>query len=1472
MYFFWIYILFPFFLPAQNMNASNEKAQTWLSYLQKLQAQAPEDRIYLHIDKPLYKPGETIWFQAYVREGATLGPSAQSEIVYIEFLDPKGNKITEYALIAKNGIAAGDIFLGNHLLGGIYKIRAFTAWQKKQPNPYYFEKEIQLQKAVLPRLKMKMEFLRKSYAPGQEVEALLEVATLTNAPLAEAEFTLQIILQGRVAETQKLKLNSQGKALLKYKLPHSLTSADALFNALIPYQGNTESVTRSIPINIGVIKLQFYPEGGDLITGLPTRLAFAAADEYGKPTEVAGYIQNQKGEKVANFRSVKYGLGKIDFTPMPGETYTAYVAEPSNVVSAFPLPTPLPQGFAMNIQKLGPSELKVILHSTLSETVTLALQLRGKLYLTQNWNVAKGNNEKTLRLPPEVPAGVAQLTLFDSKGIPRAERLVFVNEKKKLFIEIETDKEKYLPRELVKLTIKARDERGMPVPGQFSMAVVDDKLLSMQNDKSGNILTGLLLEPDVKDKIEEVSEFMDPIVANAPELLDLLLMTRFWRRFRWEELPDLARNAENLGGGELAIIEGKIWYQNFSQKGELQRIPAAGATLRYWAGKDSVTIVADRQGKYAINNLELYEPVTAVIAYAVEGKNIELRHTFTRYGKNQDIELNPFIQPAIALREMGVRPGVRGFDLNKMAVARKKDVVDQEMLVLALPDGAPEEGAVWEGEVLPILAAENAEEAVAFDFENQEFIEEINVDNNEEEIEKKAPRPTRAPHFENAPQGRQAPPQPEARLYYRARQFAAPIYANLAQPKFRNDFRTTLFWKSNIQLDRNGTATFSFYSSDDISAFRITVEGVGAEGSVGRGEKLYYTQLPFSMQAVIPNSVAAGDEVFIPLVLQNNTAQKLEGALQITHPKSWQYLGDPNLSKKTIEPHSALTLLLPYKAAHPLLNDTLALRFEALGLTDALKEEITTNPSGFPTAATFSGQELESQFSFSISNLVKGSLKATFSAFPTALDEILKGLESMVRLPTGCFEQASSSNYPNLLVLHYMKETGIQDPALAKKINQYLEEGYKKLIGYETQEKGFEWFGATPPHEALTAYGLMEFKDMQAVYPGVDKTLVSRTAAWLETRRDGKGGFLRDPKALDSFGAASPEITNAYITWALTEAGVKNIELEIENVYQAAYRSKDPYQLALLALSLSNVNDKRADAALKELLSFQNPDGGFMGKTHSITRSEGLSLKLETTALAALAMMASTTPHAQALQKAVSFMLKNRNQYGGYGTTQSAILVLKALSAYARFAKRTQESGTIELYLDGKKIASQKYEAGRQGEIKIEGWEKYLSEGNHRLIVKYIDTKTALPFHLLISWHTNLPASAEQSKIRLQTQFLQKSIKKGETARLKVNLTNTQNQGQPMTLARIGIPGGLQPEPWQLKELQQKKVIDFYELRPDALYIYYRQLKPQESKEIAIDLKGVAPGVYQGPASAAWLYYTPETTVWVPGLAITVEQ
>src|SRR6185503_14853293 len=145
----------------------------------------------------------------------------------------------------------------------------------------------------------------------------------------------------------------------------------------------------------------------------------------------------------------------------------------------------------------------------------------------------------------------------------------------------------------------------------------------------------------------------------------------------------------------------------------------------------------------------------------------------------------------------------------------------------------------------------------------------------------------------------------------------------------------------------------------------------------------------------------------------------------------------------------------------------------------------------------------------------------------------------------GCFEQTSATNYPNIMVMQYLESNEAADPNIVADASGKLNRGYKLLTGYESPQKGYEWFGSSPGHEALTAYGLMEFRDMSKVYASVDKGMVDRTRTWLRGRRDGKGGYRTSEKAIDSFGRASAEVTDGYITYALAQSGDRDLEPEI---------------------------------------------------------------------------------------------------------------------------------------------------------------------------------------------------------------------------------------------------------------------------------------------------------------------------------------
>jgi uncharacterized protein YfaS (alpha-2-macroglobulin family) len=115
---------------------------------------------------------------------------------------------------------------------------------------------------------------------------------------------------------------------------------------------------------------------------------------------------------------------------------------------------------------------------------------------------------------------------------------------------------------------------------------------------------------------------------------------------------------------------------------------------------------------------------------------------------------------------------------------------------------------------------------------------------------------------------------------------------------------------------------------------------------------------------------------------------------------------------------------------------------------------------------------------------VKGTLKLRADVYPSTLADLQKGLEALLREPGGCFEQTSTSNYPNLLILDYLKETDQSKPEVEERARQMLARGYAKLTSYECPydsegKHGYEWFGApNGAHEALTAYGLLQSRDM----------------------------------------------------------------------------------------------------------------------------------------------------------------------------------------------------------------------------------------------------------------------------------------------------------------------------------------------------------------------------------------------------------
>jgi uncharacterized protein YfaS (alpha-2-macroglobulin family) len=440
---------------------------------------------------------------------------------------------------------------------------------------------------------------------------------------------------------------------------------------------------------------------------------------------------------------------------------------------------------------------------------------------------------------------------------------------------------------------------------------------------------------------------------------------------------------------------------------------------------------------------------------------------------------------------------------------------------------------------------------------------------------------------------------------------------------------------------------------------------------------------------------------------------------------------------------------------------------------------------------------------------------------------------------------------------------------LQKKALGYIEDGYKRLAAYETSERGFEWWGGLPPHEGLTAYGIMELTEMKEVYPGVSSELLQRSKSWLLSRRDGNGHFMQN-KGRYAFSYASRDVNDAYIVYCLSECGEKNISQEYETVVKNARTTKYPYLLALAANAAYNFNHTQTGNELVEMMNDKVQKNGlekFCGK-ESIVCSYGKSLNIETSALYALALMKQPTVRKDAVSKVIAYIAAQRSG-GMFGSSQSTVLALKAITQFARFTVASKGNLSYVININGHIIENKVDDKGASS--LTEDLTEYIQNGPNKISVSFNTIHEIPPYGFDFAWRSSLPENSEECKVNIATKLSEPVIKVGETVRLTTAVTNKTNTGLPMCVAVVGIPAGLSPQMWQLKEMQEKGQIDYFELTKNNVVFYFRGMDASEIRTLNLDLRAEISGTFEAPASSTYLYYADEFKTWWKGEKVQVK-
>lgn len=691
-------------------------------------------------------------------------------------------------------------------------------------------------------------------------------------------------------------------------------------------------------------------------------------------------------------------------------------------------------------------------------------------------------------------------------------------------------------------------------------------------------------------------------------------------------------------------------------------------------------------------------------------------------------------------------------------------------------------------------------------------------------------------------------------------------------PRVRQWFPETLLWRPELITDDQGHATLEIPLADSITTWRLTASAVTRDGQLGASQEKIKVFQPFFVDVNFPMALTLEDEVAAPVVVYNYLDRPQ--VVELVFAKApWYESQEQDSRQLELKPGEVRSTHFRLRAKKVGTHE-LQVTASGSGVADAVKRRIDVLPGGRRIEAVWNGNlQHENDFPITLpQDAIPGSGQLHVKFYPSPFSQVVEGLDSIFRLPSGCFEQTSSTTYPNVLALDYLQRTRKNSRAIEEKARKYINLGYQRLVGFEVVGGGFDWFGRPPAHQVLTAYGLMEFQDMARVHD-VDPRLIERTRAWLLGKRQADGSWApesHDPVMaqgrLDSAKLARLS-TTAYIAWAVFRTPLAVAEARAARQFLLSHRPEDIQDAHLLALvcnALLAIDPAGRDAMpyLERLVTLKRSTAD--GKQiwweqptgmRTTFYASGRSGNIETTALAVMACQ-QAGQHLASARAALAWIGQQQDSSGTWHSTQATVLALKAILAGTGLPSEDRERRIEWTWNYGKKnslrIPAEHGEVMKQLDLSAN-----LNLGKQTLTLAE-PTGGAANFQVAFRYHVPNKKDAPDGGLELNVKYDREKLRVGESAAALATVANRSKDSAPMVLVELPVPAGFTFGADSFAKLVEQSRIAKYEVQPLAVLVYLRNLPAGESLELTYGLRAAMPAQVTVPAARAYEYYNPD--------------